>query len=450
MKKYRFLALFLVIPMLLAPMLGYASGDAATGTDFGKKDPASYDGTITIWSHTSAQPTFMITEYNKLYPNVKINFEVIPGNEHEQKVNTAVASGVDVPDIFTTKTDFIKGIVASDKFYDDLLAPPYNATHLADIIEGYVVDVGTDANGSLRALSWQCPVGAIYYRRSLAQKYLGTDDPIEVSKLFSTMDSFVEVARLLKEKSAGEVKLIGDFRDLRGPYCSNMEKPFVSDGVINLDPMLIKYFETAKVMYDENLDAKTAVGNVNYPGLMVNNEIFCMISASWALNYGLMNNYPEMAGDWALASPPVPFVQGGTWMGIYPGSKNKEIAYTFLNFVFSNEEFIYKYATELGDYVSNTAVQQRIGNMSPEETASLPLFKFVGNQNVYSFFNEQLAKGVRSDLFSIYDFTITNAGLLFDAVDMYVTGQKDLKQTLQQYCDDIIDAYPDVTRPDGY
>ena len=445
MKNRTILALFLAFTFLVTPLMGLASE-----TDFGKKDPASYTGSITIWSHTAAQPTFMIEEYNKVYPNVTVNFEVIPSSEHEQKVNTAVASGVDVPDIFTTKTDFIKAIVASDKHYDDLLAAPYNATHLVENIEDYIIATGTDANGALKGLSWQCPVGAIYYRRSLAEKYFGTSDPEEIGKMFSTMDSFVEVGRQLKEKTNGEVKLLSDYRALRAAYNSNMENPFVVDGVINLDPMLLEYFETSKILFEEDLDAKTDLDTPTFPGLMANDEIFCMPGASWSLNYGLMNNYPEMEGDWALASPPVPYVQGGTWMGIYPGSENKEIAYTFLNFVFSNEEFIYKYATELGDYVSHKGVQQRIANMSPEETADLPLFRFVGNQNVYGFFNEQLAKGVRSDLFSIYDFSITNAGILPAAIDMYITGQKTLEQALTQYCDDIIDAYPDLQAPDGY
>ena len=445
MKKRSILALFLTLALLVTPLMGLATED-----DFGKKDPASYVGSITVWSHTGAQPAFMIAEYNKLYPNVTINFEIIPSNEHEQKVNTAVASGVDVPDIFTTKTDFIKAVVASGKHYDDLLSAPYNATHLAANIEDYIVAVGTDENGALRGLSWQCPVGAIYYRRSMANEFFGTDDPEEIGKLFPTMDSIVDVARDLKEKTNGAVKLIGDYRDLRPLHTSNLDQAFVVDNVINIDPILVKYIETAKVLYEEDLDAKTDVNNANYPGLMANGEIFCMFGASWSMNWGLMNNYPEMEGDWALAAPPAPYVQGGTWMGIYPGSENKEIAYTFLNFVFSNEEFIYKYAVELGDYVSHKGVQQRIASMSPEETADLPLFKFVGNQNVYTFFNNELAKGVRDELFTMYDFTITNAGLLNNIIDMYITDQISLEDALEQYCDDLVDAYPDLERPEGY
>lgn len=415
--------------------------------DFGTKDPESYNATITMWSHTADQPNFMISHYNEVYPNVKINFEVIPGTEHQQKVQAAVASGVDVPDIFTTKTDFIKMIVDSDKYYDNLLAEPYNATHLAENLEKYTVEIGTDKNGALRGLTWQCPAGAIYYRRSLAEKYFGTDDPDKVSQLFTDLDSIVEVARDLNNKSEGKVKLIGAYDQLRGIYNSSLEKPFVVGNKINIDPMLIKYFEVAKVFYDENLDLKTMSSNANFAGLMENGEMFSLMSATWALNFQIMPVYPDTEGDWALASPPVPFTMGGTWMGIYPGSEHKEEAYTFINYVFTNEDFLFKYATELGDYVSNVNVQKKIGSMTADETANLPLFKFVGNQNVYTFFNNQLANGVRSELFTEYDYTITNAGVLNAAIDMYITGQKTLEQALDQYCDDLIAIYPNLERP---
>lgn len=134
-------------------------------------------------------------------------------------------------------------------------------------------------------------------------------------------------------------------------------------------------------------------------------------------------------------------------MGIYPGTKHKEETYTFINYVFSNEDFLFKYATELGDYVSNPKVQKTIAALPPEETAKLPVFRFCNNQNVYEFFNNELAKGVRAELFTDYNYNITNTGILFSAIDMYITGQKTLDEAIAQYCDDLIAIYPDLKRP---
>lgn len=426
---------------------GTQGSDQTQKAPFGMADPESYKATLTMWSHTADQPNFMIKHYNEVYPNVTINFEVIPGNEHQHKVQTAVASGVDVPDIYTVKTDFVKMIANSDKYYDDLFGEPYNATHLRDNLEPYTVEVGSDANGGLRAVTWQCPVVAIYYRRSIAKELFGTDDPSDISAMFKDMDSIVTVARQINEKSNGEIKLIGAYDQLRPLYCGNMSAPFVKDGVINIDPMLIEYFETAKILYDEDLDMKTQTGNANFSGLMAEGKMFSLISATWALNFQLMPVYPDTEGDWGLASPPVPSTMGGTWMGIYPGTKHKEEAYTFINYVFTNEDFLFKYATELGDYVSNPKVQKTIAELPPEETIKLPVFKFCNNQNVYEFFNNELKNGVRAELFSEYDYNITNTGILFSAIDMYITGQKTLEEAINQYCDDLIAIYPDLKRP---
>ena len=291
------------------------------------------------------------------------------------------------------------------------------------------------------------PVVAIYYRRSLARELFGTDDPNEISKLFKDTDSIVKVARQINELSNGEIKMIGSFDQLRPIYENSMSDPSVKDGVINIDPMLIEYFETAKILYDEDLDQKTKSDNPNFSALMAEGKIFCLISATWALNYQLMPVYPDTEGDWGLASPPVPGTMGGTWMGIYPGTKHKEETYTFINYVFSNEDFLFKYATELGDYVSNPKVQKTIAALPPEETAKLPVFRFCNNQNVYEFFNNELAKGVRAELFTDYNYNITNTGILFSAIDMYITGQKTLDEAIAQYCDDLIAIYPDLKRP---
>ena len=53
--------------------------------------------------------------------------------------------------------------------------------------------------------------GGIFYRRSLAKKYLGTDDPDEISKKFCSWDSLIATGKELNEKSGGTVKLLPNY-----------------------------------------------------------------------------------------------------------------------------------------------------------------------------------------------------------------------------------------------
>lgn len=178
------------------------AGDAA---GFGEKDPKSYVADLKFMVHSDGQPKYMIEKFNEVYPNIHIELVMVPGAEQQEKIMTMVNGGEDVADLFTCRTQFVKAIVNNPNCYMDLSAEPFNAGEWTDQIEDYVVGVGTDAGGSLRALSWQCPVGGVFYRRSMAKEYFGTDDPEEIGKLFTSYESMIEAARTIKEKSGGQV-----------------------------------------------------------------------------------------------------------------------------------------------------------------------------------------------------------------------------------------------------
>jgi multiple sugar transport system substrate-binding protein len=61
-----------------------------------------------------------------------------------------------------------------------------------------VVEVGTD-EGVTKGFSYQATPGAFFYRRSMAQECLGTDDPDQVQAMVADIDKFVETAAKIKE-----------------------------------------------------------------------------------------------------------------------------------------------------------------------------------------------------------------------------------------------------------
>lgn len=63
-----------------------------------------------------------------------------------------------------------------------------------------VQDMGKDKDGNVRALSWQTTPGGVYYKRSIAKKVLGTDDPKEIGAMMNSMDGVFEVAEKMKGK----------------------------------------------------------------------------------------------------------------------------------------------------------------------------------------------------------------------------------------------------------
>ena len=94
----------------------------------------------------------------------------------------------------------------------------------ADLAEmyPYTIQIATDQrDGSLKGVSWQACPGSYMYRRSLAEKYLGTSDPAEVQEYVKDWDTFIETAKMINEKSGGATKILSSNDDIQNVFFSN-------------------------------------------------------------------------------------------------------------------------------------------------------------------------------------------------------------------------------------
>jgi len=414
---------------------------AVVEDDFGKKDPASYVANLKFMVHSTGQPEYMIKKFNEIYPNINIELVVIPSAEQQEKIMSMVATGEDVPDLFTSRTQFVKAMVESDRYYADLGAAPYNASDWRAQLEPYIVEVGTeDATGALRALSWQCPVGGIYYRRSMAKEIFGTDDPEEMAQIFNSFDSLIDAARKVKAATDGSVFFTSDApQDLVFMGVTNAGG-FMKDGKLNIGDEIKALFEYAKIMYEEGLTLGYVRNDTATAAAISEGKVFCTAKPTWGLNYNIMPNFPEQAGDWALTSGPHPYTSGGTWIGISKSTEYPEECYLFLKFILTNEEFIRSYAIDIGDYVSNVAVQQEIEKYMDEAGASLDIVRFLDGQNPYTYWNGELEKGINPGAYSQYDEYF--ALYLMAALESYGVGNSEFDKALQQYKDDCLSYAP--------
>ncbi len=460
-KRIHLFALVLVVILLLsACSTTAASGSSAepqatspsegspqpAGEDaaeyFEDKDPSQYSGTLTLLAH-SEQLNPMIEKFQEKYPGIKVEMSLVAGTEQLTKITSMVQSGVDVPDLYTCRTQFVRGLVETEGYYADLSKAPFNGNDLAVGLTPYTVDLGRDLNGDIRVLSWQAPIGGVFYRRSLAKEYFGTDDPNEISKLFTTYDQCIETAREVNEKSGGQVKAFSDFsQDLFFPMRYAGTKGWVTDGKLTIDDNMPKIFEYAKTIYDEDLDLKTVKYQNDFFQAIENKKLFCVIGPTWALNFNLMPSSPDTAGDWGLAHMPNSYNQGGTFIGIYDGCKQKELAWQFIKFLFSDEDAIKYYATTAGDYVSNTKVQQEIAALPESERNAQPTFSYMGGQNIYQFYNDELAKGVNSSIVTNYDERFD--AYMIAAIKLYCDGSKTYEEAIETFKQDVATNAPEV------
>ncbi|NNM67046.1 MAG: extracellular solute-binding protein [Spirochaetales bacterium] len=376
----------------------------------------------------------VIQDFEKM-TGAKVDLQIVPNEQYMNKLLPLLKTGKDVPDIFEGEAGYVKQVVNLGMSVN-LSKPPYNAD--TSEMYPYAVQMGTDDHGVLRALTWQCTPGGIFYRRSLAKKYLGTDSPEKVQQYFTSWDKMIELGKILKEKSHGQVKLLPGEGDLGVIFFANKAKPYVnSSNDFYLDPMISKFLTVASEVRKDGLDAKLSAWSAPWmeglntkPGEA---KIFCYVLPTWGLFF-VMNGQKNSLGDWGLVSAPMSYYWGGTWLNIYKKSPNKELAWKFIQMLTQNTKYMTAYAKRIGDFMSNKVVVDSI-----KSTMSSPL---LDGQNHYAFF-AQIADKLNASAVSPYDTTID--GIVGAVLGQYPSGDINLQKAIGQIKNRVKEEFPQWT-----
>ena len=140
-------------------------------------------------------------KYYKVPDGVTVNWIITPsdGGAYQEKLDQALmaqagAADDDKIDLFLAEADYIQKYTDSDYTQD---VKPLGVTDFSNAY-AYTVQTASDANGTVKGVSFQCCPAALIYRRSIAKDVLGTDDPTEVQKALSDWTKFNEVAAKAK------------------------------------------------------------------------------------------------------------------------------------------------------------------------------------------------------------------------------------------------------------
>ena len=186
--------------------------------------------------------------YMESHPDVNIETVVIEPANYVTKVQTALNGGQKEPDIIVGEPQMLEDFQDAG-YFEDLNQAPYNAQDYADQIVDYVWEVGQDADGIQRAISYQITPAGIYYRRDIAQTVFGTDDPVEIGKLFADYPTILETAQTLKGTG---YRIFASDAEIN--YFSG-DSAWVIDGVLNVDQGRYDYQDLCISLYQEDLTA---------------------------------------------------------------------------------------------------------------------------------------------------------------------------------------------------
>ena len=395
----------------------------------GKKSDAKK---LVIWSFTDELQSMVDNYYKPDHPDVEVDYSLTPTDQFPNKLDPVLANGNGAPDVFALEDAFVrKYIEQGDKLLLDLI-DVYNEVKGKMI--AYPAEVGT-YKGKVYGLSWQATPGAVFYRRSLAKKYLGTDEPAEVQKYMKDWDTFNSTANLLKNKSSGKCVIVSTTGDLFKPFQGARKDPWVVNGKLVIDPAMIDYMDACKYLHDNGLEGRQGQWAEGWfagmkgelkdeAGKLV--EVFSYFLPTWGLHYTLKPNAGDTAGDWAMIPGPAPYRWGGTWVAAYKNTKVPALAKDFIKYVATDDTFLERWAKDTGDLVSNNNVVNKI-----KDTYSEPFLK---GQNHYAEF-AAMANNVDGKLTQGTDQAIE--GLWAESVTAYVNGEKTKDQAIADFKDQV-------------
>nr|MBR4279885.1 carbohydrate ABC transporter substrate-binding protein [Clostridia bacterium] len=422
--------------------------------------------TLNVWSFTNELEGMIEKYYKPSHPNVKINYVIYPtdGGEYTSKVDAIMASAAasdEAPDIFTLEAAFVKKYVNSN-VTADLAKVGITEADVATAIP-VMKQIGTKTStGELKGLSWQATPGALMYRASLAEKYLGVKTPEEFQAKVADWDLFMETAAELNEKSEGATKMVVGAGDIWNAFNFGREQGWVVDGKLVIDPILYDDLDLAVELEQDDLSNKGGAWSEVWFAGMKTDTTLAFFLPTWGLHYTLKPNCglttndkmtdAEMQaacekdggtyGDWRMVAGPVGYSWGGTWVGannakVEAASDAKKAAIKdFILFFTMSEEFLYTYAKDSGDFVGNNAIVEKILN---EGGTPNP---FLGGQDHYAIFAEaaNLANGsIMTDydekMNSLWDTCVTTP---------YSKGEVDLDAAIAEFKAQVKAQFPEL------
>jgi multiple sugar transport system substrate-binding protein len=435
--------------------------------------PAATGKTVlNVWSFTNEINT-MAVAYECRNPNVDVVYSMIPMTNGEYQTKLLASLGTrEAPDVIALEASFVKEYVESNFLADlGMLLPEAEAAGTYP----FVVEVGSD-EGIAKAFSYQATPGALFYRRSLAREYFGTDDPVEIQALLADMDKFTEAAAIIKEKSGGNTYMVASNGDFQNPYFANRAQPWIIDGALVVDPMVNEYVKIAKLFRDEGYEAQAAQWQEGWFAGMSDTlvdaagnpkQIFSYFLPTWGLPYVLAPNAvaadgsSDTSGDWAVIEGPLPYQWGGTWVGVIDGTSNMDLAVDFVRFVALDQENLTNWATGVytneylkncdpmvpgdqqqapGDFVSSQVVVEKIIPSFDDSAMSA----FLGGQNSYAGF-AAAAPSVNAELMTGSDDAIQRA--LGDPVAQYLNGEITEEDLWTSWKSNLRIEFPDLRIP---
>ncbi len=380
-------------------------------------------GEIVYWSYTD-NAQHLVTEFNKKYPDVKVNLQVFGGDEYKTKLITTIQDGKDMPDIFDLEENYAYEFLDSDVIadlskmgYEDVMADFY----------AYMVAGARDSYGAIKAVNFQTSPVGFWYLRDACEKWLGTSDPDELAAMMNGWDAIKELSRKVKEASEGKVYLMPNTIEFVKVVGFSFT-PFVRDGVFSVGQEWLDLIDTMRSFREEGLVADLNSWSGDWASKWNAGECLIRVMPSW----DFFTDWGKNEGNVGIIKPFENAFEGATLICMNSATDKKDLCDAFLRFVCS-EEFQVANMVNYTQVPANAVVARKLA-----EGYSEPKF---GGQNLMKTYDE-INTGVAAIVPDKYTRTLQNKFQGY-AESGVLAGETN-EEIIAKFTAEVKDMYPEL------
>ncbi|HPU41720.1 MAG TPA: ABC transporter substrate-binding protein [Acetivibrio clariflavus] len=393
-------------------------------------------GEFMFWHFDINEGIKLARAFEAKHPGVKIDVQT--NKEPYEHYSFPFGFYENYPDVCAAEIGYVKRLVNIPDALEDLSLPPYNAEELTGKMVPYTVDVGRSDDGKIKALTNSAIPGGIGYKRDIARKYLGTDDPDAISEMLSSTEKIIDTAKKLKERSDGKVKLVPGHNELMIIYLAGRSEGWIKEGRLNIDPKMLEYIDLQKQLRDMGQDGGLEAWTPSWQKAVASDSYFMFAIPTWGIPYiiEIYDTVNKDTGRWGIAKPTYPYFWGGTWYCITKKStpEKKKLAWEFIKFICTDTELLESIANSPGAFINNTEMIEKLSKDAGFINKTI-------NQNLYEVFKSELSK-VNGKLVQRYDTSFEN--MFVDFVLSYLTGNMSKEEALNYFKESVKEDFKDI------
>jgi len=323
---------------------------ASTGTVLGKT-------TLTVWWGEVWQNTLAgaVEDFQKDYPDIEIEQGVILNRNTELLL--ALSAGAGIPDIVALESSHLPQFVALKGLADitQETLPWYNK------IDQGKWPATKDRNGRVYGMPTDSGPVALFYRRDVFEQAGFPSDPDSVHALLDTWDDLYEVGKQIKAATGKfifpQAKTNNDFRIFESLLWQQEAGYVDREGKLTINsPKVVRTLEYLGKLWKEGLLLDTVWWTAGWYAALDAGMVATLPNAVW-LGGSLWNWIaPESVGKWGVVPLPVwekggvrSANDGGSNLSITKACENKEAAWEFIKYIFTNKKYI-MHAWEVEDW----------------------------------------------------------------------------------------------------